>query len=374
MRVSFGDLRVSEKAKKNLQEVVDSNFISGGPKVKKLEEAWGKLFDYKHNLAVTSGTGADMAACMTLYDYGAKRGDEIIVPALAFAATANSILAAGFIPKFVDVNVETLNIDPKQIESAINNKTRAIMAVHTMGKPCDMDKIGELAKKYDLKVIEDCCEAHGASKDGKFVGHFGDVATFSYYVAHVISCGDGGMLSTDDEEMYDVLTSIKYHGRKPKSLYFDHIRHGMNFRMNDLTASIGLPEMESFWDIFSKRKENLEYLLEKTKDLSDFAHFNLQEEGEITSPHAFSLTLKNPAHDYKKFYEFLQSNEIQCKRNFGSMPTQHRAFAFMEHKIGEFPNAEYVGNNGLHFGVHQFLSKEDLDYASEKVHEFFKNV
>jgi dTDP-4-amino-4,6-dideoxygalactose transaminase len=374
MKIAFGDLIVSEEAKRHVKEVVDSNFISGGPKIKLLEDEWGKLFDYKHSMAMSNGTDADMAACMTLYDKGAKRGDEIIAPALAFASVGNSILAAGFKPVFVDIERKTLNINPDKIEEKINDKTKAIMAVHTMGKPCDMDKITNLAKKHKLRVLEDCCEAHGAKYNDKFIGTFGDAAAFSYYVAHIVSCGDGGMISTNNSEVYESLRSIKYHGREPGSLYFDHIKFGFNFRMNDLTASIGLPEIKNFNEIFDKRKENLYYLLEKTKDLEDLAYFNLEEDHETISPHAFSLTLKDPKHNYKGLYDHLEKNEIQCKRNFGSMPTQHNAFAFMGHKLGEFPEAEYVGNNGLHFGIHQFLEREHLDYTSEVLHKYFDSI
>ena len=374
MRLAFGDLKVSEEAKKYLQEVIDSNRVSGGLKVKRLEDSWGNLFDYKYNVAVSSGTTADIAACMTLYDTaGAKPNDEIIAPALAFAAVGNSIRAAGFIPKFVDVKRDTMSINADLIEEKITDKTRAIMVVHTMGKPCDMDKIVEIANKYGLKIIEDCCEAHGAKYKGQFIGTFGDVAAFSFYVAHIVSCGDGGMLSTNKKEIRDIVDSTKHHGRKPGSLYFDHQRYGLNFRMNDLTASIGIPEIERFQEIFDKRKENFNYLIEATKDLEDVAYFVQEESHEVVSPHAFSIILKNPKQDYNKLYSFLESNGIQCKRNFGSMPTQHDAFKYLGHKLGEFPEAEYVGNNGLHFGVHQFLKKEDLDFAVDKLHEYFEN-
>src|SRR3989344_8921692 len=374
MKIEFGDLKVSKESVKHLKEVIESNNISGGIKVKKLEEKWGKLFNYKYNLAVSSGTSADIAACMTLYDFGAKPGDEIIAPACAFAAVGNSIRAAGFKPAFVDIKKETLNINSNKIEEKINNKTKAIMAVHTMGKPCDMDTIVKIANKNKLYVIEDCCEAHGGKYKNQFVGTFGDFATFSFYVAHIVSCGDGGMISTNNKEIFEVLTSIKYHGRKPNSLYFDHLRYGLNFRINDLTASIGIPEIEKFWKTFNKRKDNFYYLKEKTKDLEDLVFFTEEDSNETISPHAFSMTLKHPKLNYSKFYQFLENNSIRCKRNFGSMPTQHGAFAYLGHKLGEFPEAEYVGDNGLHFGIHQFLNKKDLDYVSDKLHEYFKKL
>jgi len=374
MRIKFGDLQVSPEARKHLEDCVDTHIISGGPKVKLLEEEWGKLFGYKYSLAVSNGTDADMAACMTLYELekDVVPGDEIIAPALAFISVGNSIRAAGFKPVFVDVERETLNINPDLIEERISDRTRAIMAVHTMGKPCDMEKILGIAERHDLRVLEDCCEAHGAKYGGDFVGAFGDMSAFSFYVAHIVTCGDGGIISTNDGEVYDILRSVKDHGRTLGSLFFDHPRFGFNFRMNALTASIGIPEIEKFWITFNQRKDNLTYLTEQTRDLSDLAFFVEEEDYETVSPHAFSLTLKDPKLDYGRFYDFLELKGIECKRNFGSMPTQQDAFRYLGHSLGEFPEAEYVGNNGLHFGIHQYLSREDLDYASEVLHEYFE--
>ncbi|MBU3924236.1 MAG: DegT/DnrJ/EryC1/StrS family aminotransferase, partial [Nanoarchaeota archaeon] len=327
MRIAFGNLVVSEEAKEHIQDCLNTNHISGGVKTKILEDEWGKLFDYKYNITMSSGTSADTAACMTLYDFGAKRGDEIIAPALGFAAVGNSIMSAGFEPVFVDVKRKTMNINPDLIEKKITPKTRAIMAVHTMGKPCEMDKIQDIANKHNLRIIEDCCEAHGGKYQGQFVGTFGDVATFSYYVAHIVSCGDGGMASTNSKEFRDILDSVKHHGRKPGSLYFDHIRHGLNFRMNDLVASIGIPEIKRFNETFQKRKDNLLYLTEKTRDIRNIAHFVEEGRDEVLSPHAFSITLKEESGlDYNHLYSHLEQKGIQCKRNFGSMPTQHGAF------------------------------------------------
>lgn len=370
--IKFGDLVISNKSKQLIKKALDENWVSGGHLVTQLENEWGKIFGYKYNVAVTNGADADTAACLALYDLGAKRGDEIITPALAFASVGSSILAAGFRPVFVDIKRETLNIDPKKIEEKISSRTVAIMVVHTMGKPCDMDAIQNIAKKHNLKILEDCCEAHGAQYKKKFVGHFGEAAAFSFYVAHVLAGGDGGMCSTNNPKMDEVLRSLKDHGRKPGSLYFDHVRNGSNFRMNVLPAAVMLGEIKSFWNVFKKRKANLNYLLKKTEDLRDIAFFNTEEPYEVTSPHAFSVTLKNPKYDYKKLYDYLEENGVQCKRNFGSMPTQHKAFAFLGHKAEEFPEAEYVGSNGLHIGVHHHLLREDLDYVSDLLHTYFK--
>ena len=369
MRIEFGSPVMGNLSKEHLDGVVATNWASMGPRVEKLEQEWGKLFDYKYNVAMSSGTDAGINACAVLYDWGAKIGDEVIMPALCFISVANSIRAAGFKPVFVDIEKETMNINPDLIEEKITERTRAIKVVHTMGKPCNMEKIIEIARRHKLHVIEDCCEAHGAKYKGEYVGTYGDMATFSFFAAHVVYAGEGGMVSTNNEIIANVLKSTRNHGREGE--FFDHVRFGLNSKMNDMEASIGLDFVSRFWDTFNKRKKNMYYLLEKTKDLREFAWFNLEEPGEVVSGHAFSVLLKNPKYDFKKFHDYIYGKSIKCKRNFGSVPTQHRAFAYLGHKFGEFPEAEYVGSNGLHFGIHENLTQEDLDYISDVLHSYF---
>ena len=372
MRINFGELVIGDIAKGYLQRVVDKNWASEGDNVKEFEEKFAAHFGYKHAIATSSGTDADIVSCAALYDFGAKRGDEIITPALCFVATPNSILAAGFIPKFVDIELETLNIDPHKIEAAITDRTKAIMVVHTMGKPCEMDSILKIAQKYDLMVIEDACEAHGATYKGKVVGTIGDMGTFSFYTAHQIVCGEGGIVATDDDEIADVVRSVKSHGRPPDSIYFDFQRVGFNSKMNDMEAALGLEGIELFEKNFNKRKNNLYKLLELTKELSYYCYFIKEEEHEKISPHAFPLVLKDEKYDRDRLYNYLESKGIQCKTLFGSLPTQHKAFKFLNYQSGQFPVAEYVGKNGLHFGMHQYISDDDLVYISDSLKGYFK--
>jgi len=221
MRIMFGDLKIGDIAKQYIQRALNENWVSEGANVKEFEGKFASKFGYKHAIATSSGTDADIVSCASLYEFGADRGDEVIVPALTFVASANSILAAGFTPKFVDIEVETLNIDPNKIEEAITNKTRAIMAVHLMGKPCEMDSIMEIAKAHNLKVIEDACEAHGATYKGRVVGSIGDMGTFSFYAAHLIVAGEGGMVVTNNDEIANVVRSVKSHGRPFGSIYLN---------------------------------------------------------------------------------------------------------------------------------------------------------
>lgn len=367
MRINFGDLIIGDTAKHYVQKALCSNWITEGENVKQFEKNLSSLFDCKHVIATSSGTDADIVACSVLYDYGAKRGDEILVPALSFVATSNAVLAAGFIPKFVDVELETLNINPDKIEGAITGKTKAIMVVHTMGKPCEMDKIMAIAHKHKLLVIEDACEAHGAIYKNKLVGTIGDIGIFSFYVAHQIVCGEGGAIITNNDKIAETVHSIKSHGRPPHSIYFDFQRVGYNSKMNDLTAAIGLESIEQFKTNFVKRKENLYYLLDilKCMGLEEHYHFIKEEEFEVVSPHAFPIVLKNNEKGKRdNLYQYLESHEIQCKTLFGSLPTQHDAFKFLGYKLGDFPVAEYIGNNGLHFGMHQYLSEQDMKHIA----------
>ena len=370
-RIEFGDLKLGKTSWDNLADCHKSNWVAGGAKVAKFEEEWGKIFNYPFSKATSSGTDAGICAVASLYDLGASRGDEIIVPSLSFIATSNAVLAAGFIPKFVDVGIESMNLDPEKVEAAIGPQTKAIQCVSTMGKPCNMAALRDIADRHKLVLLVDNCEGHGCKFDDKYMGHWGDVSTYSFYVAHLICASEGGMVSTTRQDIADAVNSVRTHGRRDGHLFFDHVRWGINAKMTDLEASLGLEGVENFWWTFNTRKNNLLKLLDLTKDLADHCWFVKEESNEVVCPHAFSVILKDPTRDAKKLMSFLEDRGIKCKRNFGCIPTQHEAFAWMGHQIGDFPNAEYVGSNGLHFGCHQYLTEDDLVFASDCLHEYF---
>ncbi len=192
MKIPFGTMSITEKSKKLINEILESKRVSSGKYVREFEKKFAKLVGTKEAVALSSGTDAVTLALAVLYDFGAERNGEIIVPALSFVATGNAVLQAGFKPVFVDIEKETLNIDPKKIEQVITEKTRAIIAVHLMGKPADMDSIRNIAKKHNLYVIEDAAEAHGTVYKGKNVGTLGDMAAFSLYIAHMVTTIEGG--------------------------------------------------------------------------------------------------------------------------------------------------------------------------------------
>ena len=370
-RIEFGELRIGPQAKKNLIEVCENNWASYGPKCKEFEKKWGELFGYDYNLATSSGTDAVIQCCLALYGLGVERQSEIITPALSFIATANAIRAADFKPVFCDINRETLNIDAYKIEEKITEKTKAIMVVHTMGRPADMDAIMEIAKKHNLVVIEDSCESHGSKYKNKFIGKIGDISCFSFYVAHLICCGEGGMVSTQREDLYEIIFSTRCHGRS--GFYFDHPLYGLNSKMNDLEASLGLEAVDVFWETFSKRHEYMKAMRQACEGFEHLAFFSEEDEGNVNCPHGFSVTLKEIGHLHK-FAKHLESKGIHWKRNFGSIPTQHNAFSYLNHSLGDFPESEHVGDNGLHIGVHQHLTPQDVDYVCENLVQAFKQI
>lgn len=371
VKVPFGTVSITSEAKKLINEAIDSNWVTRGKYVQEFEERFAALFGVKYAVSVSSGTDADALACAVLYDYGAQRGDEIIVPALTFVATGNAVFQAGFNPVFVDVNRETLNIDPTKIEEAITTKTRAIMPVHLMGKPADMDAIMGIAKKHDLFVIEDAAEAHGAEYKGKMIGSIGNMAAYSLYAAHIVTSIEGGMVITDDENMAEALRSLRNHGIVNK---FEFKRIGFSAKMNELEAAVGIGNIKIFDQILAKRRRNLLYLIDKFEAFQDVFITLKEEEYEKIGPHAFSIIVREDAGFTKDdFVAYIESKGIDSRNLFYSIPTQCPNYSFMGKKIGDYPEAEYCSDNGTHIGIHQHLELEQLDYVADVVNEFLNN-
>lgn len=372
-KIKFGEIFVNETSKNHVLECISNNYLTMGPKTASLEQQWSDLFKYRHTVALSSGTSACMAANMMLYDLGAVPGDEVIVPALSFIATANAVRAAGLKPVFCDVKDDLL-IDETLIEALITKRTRAIMPVTLMGKPPKMNKIKEICDKHKLVLIVDNCEGHGCTYDGKYMGEWGDLAVYSCYAAHILFSCEMGLLSTNNKFLADAAISIRSHGRQPNSLYFDHQRYGLNLKPTDLHASIGLGNICDFWEIFDNRKHNWSYLRSKLEKFSDLFFMSDQDDNAVTSPHGFSITVKPGKASCEGLQKAFDESNIEWKRNFGSMPTQHKCFSYLGYKLGDFPKAEYIGDNGIHIGVHHFLSQDDLDTIVKCVELYVKSI
>jgi dTDP-4-amino-4,6-dideoxygalactose transaminase len=362
--------------------------------VREFEKRFAELTGAKEAVAVSSGTDADALALALLYDYGAKRGDEIITAALSFVATGNSVLQAGFIPVFVDIDRETLTIDPAKIEEKITERTRAIMPVDLMGKPADMDKINEIAGKYNLHVIEDAAEAHGATYKGRNAGTLGDVGAFSLYIAHIITTVEGGIVVTDNSDFAEIVRSLRSHGRACKcetcvlnlasaycakrfqdkdeaDMRFVFERVGFSAKMNELEAAIGIGNLDSYDDILKKRRDNLYYLMENFRKFSPYLVTIKKEPYEEIGPHALPIILQEQApFNRTQLVHFMEKKGIDTRNLFSSMPTQCPGYRFLGHKIGDFPNAEYIGENGIHIGVHQDIGREECDYVLKTIETF----
>lgn len=396
MRLPFGTIAVSKKSRKLINTALDTLKLSSGRLVREFEAGFAGHIGTKEAVAVSTGTDADILALAVLHDFGARRGDEVILPALSFVATGNAVLHAGFKPVFVDVERHTLNIDPKKIEKAITPRTRAIMPVHLMGKPADMDAINRIAKKHKLFVVEDAAEAHGAVYKGRNVGTLGDMAAYSLYIAHIITTIEGGIVTTDRPDFAEVLRSLRSHGRACKckvcvvntcdaycekrfkygegsDIRFVFERIGYSCKMNELEAAVGLGSLDTYKKIIAKRRANLLSMIAKFKKFEPWLTTIKEEKHEQIGPHAFAIILGEKApFTRNELGLYLEKNGIETRHLFSSMPTQCPGFAYLGGKLGDFPNAEYIGNKGLHIGVHQDLGPRHVAYFIRKVGEFLK--
>lgn len=395
MRIPFGTITVTDKSKALINEILESKRFSNGKYVREFEERFAQLMGVDYAIAVSSGTDALILALATLYENKkVQRGDEIIIPALSFVATGNAVLHAGFRPIFVDINKRTLNIDVEKIEEKITEKTRAIIAVHLMGKPADMNSINNLAKRYNLTVIEDAAEAYGAMYYNKKVGTIGDISAFSLYIAHIISTIEGGIILTKNAEIASILRSLRSHGRACKcqtcvlnssskscdkrfyygtDIRFISERIGYSSKMNELEAAIGLGNLDLYDEILAARRRNLKFLFGSLKNFDEYFYSIEEEEYEEIGPHAFPIILKENIHFSRdELAKYLNDNKIDTRNLFSSIPTQCGGYEFLGHRLGEFQNAEYIGNNAIHVGVHQDLNISACEYIIETLKNFFK--
>lgn len=393
--IPFGTITITDTAKRLIAESVESKRISCGKLVREFEDRFAELLGVKEAVAVSTGTDADILALAILHDFGAQRGDEVIVPALSFVATGNAVIHAGFTPVFVDIERDTLNIDPTKIEAAITPRTRAIMPVHLMGKPAEMDTINAIAKKHNLLVVEDAAEAHGALYKGKPAGNLADLAAFSTYVAHIITTGEGGVITTNHEEYGEILRSLRSHGRNctckrcvmnvdtvtycdkrfrgegGEDVRFTFDRIGYSCKMNELEAAIGIGAMEVYHDILKKRHDNLLYVLERFDRFAPWLSTIKEEKHEQIGPHAIPIIVNEGAPFTRaELTQHLEKNGIETRTLFASMPTQCPGFAYLGYKLGQFPVAEYMGHHGIHIGVHQDVGIEDMEYVLEVLGAF----
>jgi dTDP-4-amino-4,6-dideoxygalactose transaminase len=291
-----------------------------------------------------------------------------------------------------------LNMDPEMIEKAITERTRAIIPTHLMGKPAAMDEIIAIAKKYNLIVVEDAAEAYGAKYRGKSIGTLGNMAAFSLYVAHIITTGEGGIIVTDNTQFAEILRSLRAHGRGCKcrqcisntssgfcekrfgngekgDIRFLFERIGYSCKMNELEAALGLGNLDLYDEILEKRYYNLRSIMEQFERFSPYLWTFKEESCERIGPHAFPFVVKKGAPFTRdELMLHLEHQGIDSRTLFSSIPTQCGGYEFLGHKIGDFPNAEYIGCNGIHIGVHHDVDEADIDWFIETTEKFLKKA
>jgi perosamine synthetase len=365
--ITMAEWKATRKQKRLIKEVLKSGRLTYGDKTRELEERFAELHGVKHALFTSSGTAALKIGLHALKDkYGWKDGDEVIIPAVTFVATMNVVIMNNLKPVLVDVNLTDVNINPESIEAAITKKTRAIIPVHLLGQPANMDAIMKIAKKHKLKVVEDSCESMFVAKVK------GDVACYSSYLAHLLVTGIGGFITTNDDKLATVMRSMMFHGRDESYLNIDDQpddiskrfyfpRFGYSDRMTELEAALGLGDLDSWEEMIAKRQYNadriawgVEWIYGVVCPVLDF------------KKHAFMFfPLLVPNRDELMVY--LEKNGIQTRT---MMPLTNQPVT-KPYLKGKYPVADFVNKHGLLLPCHQYMGDKENDYIATKIQEFY---
>jgi perosamine synthetase len=349
--------QIGDEEKQAVMEVLDSGIIAQGPRVKAFEEGFTEMCGTKYAVATSSGTTA-LHLALLANEIG--NGDEVITSAFTFIASANSILFTGARPVFVDIDSQTFNLNTDLIEAAITPKTKAIMPVHLYGLSCDMDPILRVAKKHDLKIIEDACQSHGAEyKSGK-VGSFGTGA-FSLYPTKNITSGEGGMITTNDPVIDEKCRVLRQHGMR-KRYYHDEL--GYNFRMTDIHAAIGLAQLNKLNKFNAQRQTNAKMLSENLKGVV-VPHI---PDGLTHVFHQYTVRVPNGKRDALRIY--LQEHDVSSEVYY-PVPIHQQSFYVSELGYKDsLPETEKAALEVLSLPVHVGLSASDLGTIIGAVNDF----
>lgn len=370
------------------------------------EQRLAQFLGVKYLITVNSGSSANLVAfsaltSLKLGDRAIKQGDEVIGVAAGFPTTVNPILQFGAVPVFVDVDLATHNIDASKIEAAITPKTKAIMLAHSLGNPFNLEVVTALCKKYKLWLVEDCCDALGATYDGKLVGTFGDIGTLSFYPAHHITMGEGGAVFTNNPELKLIAESFRDWGRdcycppgkdntcnkrfcwSAKELGgdlpdgYDHkytYSHlGYNLKISDMQAACALAQMDRVEEFIAKRRANFAYLKAKLTSVAEFLHLPEATPNSEPSWFGFPLVLKETAGvNRADLINFLEENKIGTRLLFAGNLTKQPYMAGRNFRVsGELTNTDIVMNQTFWLGVFPALDKEHLDYIAAQLDAFF---
>lgn len=355
---------ITKKEEKYILDVLRSGNLSLGPKYKEFEKKFAKFIGTKYACAVSSGTAG---LHLALIAANIKRGDEIITTPFSFVASANAILYVGAKPIFVDIEPVTYNIDPAKIEEKITKKTKAILVVHIFGQPCEMDPILKIAKKHKLKIIEDACESLGAKYKGKNVGTFGESAVFAFYPNKQITTGEGGMIVTDSRKIYDLCCSLRNQGRAENMQWLDHERLGYNYRMDEMSAALGVAQMEKINFLIKERQKIANLYNKYLSRYSNFIQIPIVKKNRTHTYFVYVARLKNSKIKRDKIIVQLQKEGIYTK---AYLPSIH-LFSFYKkmfgYKKGDFPVSEAVSDSSLALPIYIGLKEKDIKFICPKL-------
>ncbi|MCD4674817.1 MAG: DegT/DnrJ/EryC1/StrS family aminotransferase [Desulfobacula sp.] len=389
-QIGVGGLILEKEEKYYLNKVIENSRLSYGPITKEFENLFSREHDSKYGIFCNSGTSALHIAIATLKEkYLWNDNDEIIVPSTTFIATSNVVVHNNMIPIFVDVEKTTYNIDPDLIEENISSKTKAIIPVHLFGCPAEMEKIIKIARKYDLKIIEDSCETMFANYKGKKVGSFGDIGCFSTYVAHFLVTGIGGFCITNDEEIALILRSLMNHGRdisyisidddkkrskeemnKIVNNRFKFVRLGHSFRATELEAAIGLGQLSKKDTIIKRRKEIAKKYMDGLKHLKEHIQLPTVLPDRDHNFMMFPIVMKNSSKN--DIVKFLEESNIETR---DMLPLLNQpVYDSFNLDLKKFPISSWILKSGFYIGCHQYISDDEIEYILSKFNEFFRSA
>ena len=365
-----------EKEIAAIQTVIAKDMYTMGKGVKEFETNFAKFVKANYCVMVNSGSSANLIAVAALFytkNPKLKRGDEVIVPAVSWSTTYFPLHQYGLKLKFVDVDLDTLNFDLEQLKNAISDKTKMILAVNLLGNPNDFDVIKDIIGSRDILLMEDNCESMGAEYKGKQAGTFGLVGTYSTFYSHHMATMEGGLITTDDEELYHVMLCLRAHGwtrHLPKENFvsnksddwfeesFRFILPGYNVRPIEMSGVIGVEQLKKLPDFLEKRRNNAKLFVELFDNHNDFY---IQKNIDNSSWFGFSFIIKpNSKLNRKAIVKKLEENGIDCRPIVTGDFTKNEVLTHFDYEIfGEMKNAQYLDKHGFFVGNHQVdLSKE----------------
>jgi len=368
MNVPLSSPDIGRRERELVNEVLDGNILSIGPRVEQFERMVAAYLGVKEAVAVNSGTSGLHLAVRAL---GIGVGDEVITSPFSFVSSSNCVLYEGARPVFVDIDPLTLNLAPEKIETKITPRTKAILPVHVFGRPADMERIMEIARKHRLAVIEDACEAIGARYHEKMVGSESDAAVFGFYPNKQITTGEGGVISTNNIALAGLCRSMRNQGRSGGGGWFEHCRLGYNYRLDELSAALGVAQMERIDEILAKREAVAMAYNAKLERLEGLAVPSV-EPGTKISWFVYVVRLA-PGINRDRVLAYLQRNGVDCRPYFYPIhlqPFYRETFGYRE---GDFPDAELAASSTLALPFFNNLSEQQLNYVVEVLTEAIHN-